>query len=106
MKRAEQESINNLCEMAYVTAMNEYRESHTEWKRLRTCTAEVCETESYYILRSYNTVVAVLDKNLDALYDVLRIVYGYTATSAQHIWKFNSDYSSAKFRTQKVYTAR
>ena len=96
MKRAEQESVNNMCEMAYETAMEEYRKNHSDWKRLRSCAAEVCETDSYYILRSYNTIVAVIDKAHDKLYDVLRMVYGYTAISAQHISKFNIDYSSSR----------
>ena len=98
MKRAEQESINTMCVMAYETAMEEYGESHTDWKRLRSCTADVCETENYYILRSYNTIVAVMDKAYDMLYDVLRLVYGYTATSAQHISKFDTDYSSGSWK--------
>lgn len=33
---------------------------------------------------------ALYDKSADTLYDVLRGVYGYTATSAQHIAKFRN----------------
>lgn len=109
MKRAEQISVNELCDYAYESAMREMRSEHVGWddcKRLRSSSAWVYETSHYYILRSYGTYIAVLDKKLDVLYDVLRTVYGYTSTSAQHIAKFNSDYSSAKWRTQYVYTAR
>jgi hypothetical protein len=89
--------------------MREMRSENIGWddcKRLRSSSAWVYETTHYYILRSYGTFVAVLDKKLDILYDVLRTVYGYTSTSARHIAKFNSDYSSAKWRTPYVYTAR
>lgn len=61
-------------------------------KRLRTCQAYVYETPSFYVLRSYNTVVAIIDKSTDTCYDFLRAVYGYTNTSAQHISKFDKDY--------------
>lgn len=66
-------------------------------KKLRSCTAEVIITDKYYFLRSYNTIVAFIDRNTDTLVDVLRLVYGYTSTSAQHISKFNSDYGSGKW---------
>ena len=109
MKRAEQISINELCDYAYDIAMREMKNENIGYydcKRLRSSSAWVYETSHFYILRSYGTFVAVLDKKLGVLYDVLRTVYGYTATSAQHIAKFNSDYSSAKWRTNYVYVAR
>ena len=61
-------------------------------KRLRTCQAYVYETPSFYVLQSYNTVVAIIEKSTDTCYDFLRKVYGYTNTSAQHISKFDKDY--------------
>ena len=67
------------------------------FKRLRSCSAWVAETDNYYILKSYNTMVAFIDKRTDTLYDVLRLVYGYTATSAQHISKFEKDYCRGKW---------
>lgn len=66
-------------------------------KRLRSCTAWVFETEDYYILKSYETYVAVILKSADVMFDALRIVYGYTATSAQHIAKFSHDYGAGKW---------
>lgn len=66
--------------------------SNSVGKRLRSCQAYVYETPSFYVLRSYNTVVAIIEKKTDTCYDFLRGVYGYTSTSAQHISKFDKDY--------------
>lgn len=71
-------------------------------KRLRYCQAYVYETPSFYVLRSYNTVVAIIDKSTDTCYDFLRLVYGYTSTSAQHISKFEKDYGRSKWVAMKV----
>ena len=79
---------------------NAFYGSNTE--RLRTCQAWVYETDNFYILRSYNTCVAAIDKESHYCADVLRYIYGYTATSAQHISKFIADYGD---RT-KVYRYR
>ena len=70
-------------------------------QRLRSCTAY-----KYYfkregtpyeivVLQSYSTVVAMAyideeDKRI-RVHDFLRIVYGYTSTSAQHIAKFKNE---------------
>lgn len=75
-------------------------------KRLRNCTAWVFETEDYYILKSYETYVAVILKSADVMYDALRIVYGYTATSAQHIAKFAHDYGADKWGVTERVVAR
>ena len=75
-------------------------------KRLRTCNAYVYETPSFYVLRSYNTVVAIIEKSTDTCYDFLRGVYGYTHTSAQHISKFDKDYSRSKFGCDERVTYR
>lgn len=94
MKKSEQEKINNIC-LAILDEVNtEIMEQGglTKWKRLRTCSAQVSETDNFFVLRSYNTLIAFIDKRTNILYDVLRYVYGYTATSAQHIAKFNKDY--------------
>ena len=111
MKKSEQNAINEKCEREYKDAMTEL--SHeicnaygVDVKQLRTCSADVYTTTNYFILRSYNTIVAVINRNTDTLYDVLRIVYGYTATSAQHIAKFNQDYCQGKWNCKERYTAR
>lgn len=95
-----EKTMNNLeVEKAWEIARNELQHdsSHNVWERLRTCKAWVYETENYYFLTSYNTLVAFIVKTTDTCYDVLRLVYGYTSTSAQHIAKFRHDYGSGKF---------
>lgn len=96
-----QREINVACRARYDAAMTERGKmpwipdnKPSPWKRLRSCSAEVLETPSFFILRSYNTVVAVIDKLTGNTWDVLRMVYGYTATSAQHITKFSKDYGN------------
>ena len=64
-----------------------------EVTKLRSCNATVENRITHIILRSYGTIVAVIDCDTGVCYDVLRVVYGYTATSAQHIAKFVKDYS-------------
>ena len=60
--------------------------------KLRSCNAVVYETYGYTYLESYGTKVACIGHEDNICYDFLRLVYGYTATSAQHITKFMHDY--------------
>lgn len=62
--------------------------------RLRSCNACVWETEHFYILQSYATMVAAIDKGNKVMFDFLRHVYGFTRTSSQHIAKFANDYGA------------
>lgn len=64
-------------------------------ERLYNCSAIVIDNENgYKVLQSYNTIIAVM---LDGVvYDFLRLVYGYTATSAQHISKFAKKYGASE----------
>lgn len=89
--------------------MNERTQLFVEWfnshdvrpiksKRLRTCQAMVFEFEDCYILQSYHTLVAGIRKDTGEEFDFLRMVYGYTATSAQHIAKFFADYGNCGTR--------
>lgn len=64
--------------------------------KLRTCKAEVFRTEGYIVLRSYDTIVACIGEQDGVCYDFLRYVYGYSATSAQHISKFCKLYNCSK----------
>lgn len=57
-------------------------------------------------LRSYKTIIAVIDHETDTLYDFLRYVYGYTATSAHHIAKFNHDYCNGSWGCENRLTYR
>ena len=94
MKKTEQRQINEIVEKAYPVIMAELRNTHGNYgaKQLRSCSATVLVTTNYFILRSYKTIVAAIDRNTGIMYDFLRMVYGYTATSAQHITKFGNDY--------------
>lgn len=55
--------------------------------KLYSCNAEIWECEGMLVLVSYGTPIAVYTDEW-SLYDCLRVVYGYTATSSQHISKF------------------
>lgn len=70
--------------------------------KLRTCNAMVLEYRSakgytVYLLKSYDTIVAMISELGNGI-DFLRYVYGYTATSAQHIRKFFDDYCKENAR--------
>lgn len=59
-------------------------------KKLYYCKAAVCQSGNVYVLKSYNTPVAmfVIGSQNAVCYDFLRTEYGYTSTSMQHICKF------------------
>ena len=106
MTKGEQKAINE-CVINAIDSMNS--EQFTEYisvNRLRSCQAWVKESPRYYILVSYNTIVACIDKETDTLYDFLRYVYWYTATSARHISKFNHDYCRGNWGCAHVFTYR
>lgn len=91
--KMKQQIINNAAHLA----LNEYENQNGNMKkvgRLRTCQATVYENERYIVLISYTTTVAFIDKQAGKLYDILRLVYGFTSTSAQHIAKFRQDYGA------------
>ena len=112
MKKSEQLAINE----QVLTLVNNFNTTNNytgNFKRLRSCSAEVApvmdaETGEllYYVLRSYNTIVAAIDVRTDTLYDFLRYVYGYTSTSAQHIAKFDKDYGLGKWGCANRLTYR
>lgn len=93
MTRQEQLIINDYCERETPIVESELA-NVVSVNRLRTCNAYVYETHSYYVLRSYSRYVAFIRKSDGECFDVLRMVYGYTATSAQHIAKFKNDYDA------------
>lgn len=102
MKMNEQQMINNECIDAYrdlQNCINSYGANKVA--NLRTCNAEVWETVGYTFLKSYNTIVACIGDFDDVCYDFLRYVYGYTATSAQHINKFCQDYYAESVQTYR-----
>lgn len=97
------EKVGSICDEVYKfrTVVNP-----VEWERLRTCQAWVCKLGCFYILKSYSTVVAIIDTRTDTCYDFLRKVYGYTSTSAQHIAKFRHGYGAGKWGCANVLTWR
>ena len=112
MKKSEQLAINEQV-VALVNDFNKTNNYTGNFKRLRSCSAEVApvidaETGEliYYVLRSYNTIVAAIDLSNDTLYDFLRYVYGYTSTSAHHIANFSQDYGRAKWGCANRLTYR
>lgn len=107
MRKEEQRAINEKV-LSIIDGFNKHSELTTlrNGERLRTCSARVFETDRFYVLQSYNTIIALIDKETDTLYDFLRYVFGYTATSAQHINKFEKDYCRGKWRCNESYTYR
>ncbi len=89
-----QKDINAIVEKAFEEMQKEI--DHNYGRKLRNCQAGVYESEHFHILRSYNTIVACIDKRTNICYDFLRMVYGYTSTSSQHISKFCHDYNAIK----------
>lgn len=112
MKKSEQVAINEQV-VSLVNSFNNTNNYALNWRRLRSCSAEVAPIIDYdtgellyYALRSYNTVVAAIDVRTDTLYDFLRYVYGYTSTSAKHIAKFDHDYGRSKWGCANRLTYR
>lgn len=95
MKKAQQIIVN-------VEVLLQYRKTAKEQtelfnftsKPLRHCSAKVYKGNTGYFLKSYRTIIAYIPFNSNICYDFLRYVYGYTATSAQHIAKFARDYNA------------
>lgn len=104
MKKA-QEMMNSYVEKSLDVFQDVEADAHWNYDvtRLRYCSASVYETLDYIVLRSYNTIVAYINKHTREFFDILRYVYGYTATSAQHIAKFRNDYRNY-FDWSKIYT--
>ena len=100
MTKAEQQAINDKV-MAMLDKYTNGNESVIRSRRLRTCSAVVLETSNYYVLQSYATIIALIDKETDICYDFLRYVYGYTSTSGQHIAKFRHDYEAVQSLTYR-----
>lgn len=105
MRKDTQLAINKKVEEA-IKEYNSVGFVPTNKVRLRTCKAWVTECGYYKVLQSYSTIVAFIDTRTDTLYDILRWVYGYTATSTQHISKFEKDYCAGKWNCAERLTWR
>lgn len=94
MKKAIQENENAIVQDVCNEIMHKYYQGkYYTIGQLRSCNAQVLNFEDYYVLKSYDTLVAAVSKNSGNTFDFLRLVFGYTATSAQHISKFKRDYA-------------
>ena len=105
MKKSEQAEINSKVNQ-FVDRFNDQSPELIRSEKLRSCQATVYIYEDYILLKSYRTIVAGIDRKTDTLYDFLRMVYGYTSTSAQHIAKFSHDYGSGNWGCEQRYTWR
>ena len=103
MKKSEQIKINTICNDVFTDAMREYyreqRYTHTIkiGKPLRHCQAKVFETENFYILQSYETLIAAIRKVGNVCINFMHHEYNFDkhatgATSAQQFYKFVKDY--------------
>ena len=102
-KREIQKQENIIVENAWSKAKKVWNNASKrldEFERLDYCQAKTYQTKGYTYLISYNTIVAFIDDSGN-MYDVLRLVYGYTTTSAKHIAKFRN-----KFRHVYEHTWR
>lgn len=100
MKKSEQFKINNEV-LSALLDIDFNKEPVINKVRLNKCKAYTVETENYYFLISYNTMVAFIDKYTGICYDILRLFYGYTSTSAQHIAKFRKIHCVRKTLTYR-----
>jgi len=103
MKKSEQIKINVFCNEVFDAAMREYYDGQRKnnavkkGKPLRHCQAKVFETENFYLLQSYNTIIATIRKADNVCINNMRHEYHldeYTtgATSTQQFYKFVKDY--------------
>lgn len=92
MKKNEQTEVNHYIENI-VNDINALlrTEKPIKWKQMYRCSADTCIVKGdWVLLRSYSTIVAAYNIYTGELFDFLRLVYGYTSTSAQHIAKFRN----------------
>lgn len=100
-KREIQKQENIIVENAWSKAKKVWNNSTTrlyKFERLGYCQAKTHQTRGYTFLISYNTIVAFIDDSGN-LFDVLRLVYGYTATSTMHISKFRNKFNHVSEHT-------
>lgn len=110
MGKKEQAELNLFISTRFDKAYDEFMDfmkdnRSIEMQPLYYCNAHIIRLDNYILLKSYNTVVAFIDIKSQEFFDVLRLVYGYTATSAQHIAKFRRKYADY-FIKNNIYTWR
>nr|DAO44900.1 MAG TPA: hypothetical protein [Caudoviricetes sp.] len=100
MKKFEQLKINYEVRLA-LRELGADGECIANKVRLKRCKAYIEETRHYYVLISYNTMVAFIDKRTGICYDVLRLVHNYSITSSRHIAKFCKVYCTVNTLTYR-----
>ena len=99
MTKKEMHKIENeLVEKAWEKAQKVWVKGCKKVDRLNYCKAWVYQTNGYCFLVSYKTIVAFIDDSGN-MFDVLRLVYGYTATSVMHISKFRNKFNHVSEHT-------
>lgn len=66
------------------------------------CTACVRTDGTNLVLISYNTPIALYTPADGIIWDCLRVKYGYTATSSQHIYKFKKWLEQKNFKVNGI----
>lgn len=103
MKKEMQNIINEKCLEKFSEAYDYIGKHDYKVYPFRKCSAELIKSDRYIFLRSYRTLIAVYDVEDNVVYDCLRYMYGYTATSSQHISKFYRDIGANKmFRWERI----
>ena len=106
MKKSTQMLENDVVMDCYSEFMEYCKENNPYYsKDFRHCKAKVYFNARYTYLKSYSTIVAFIDNKNCVACDILRLVYGYTATSAQHISKFFNAYASTEDYERLRYKA-
>lgn len=73
----------------------------TTWHRINYCQAWygaiALKNKLYYIIQSYNTIVAIYSTNTEILYSIGR----FSVTTYQHIRKYKINYTPNKYNTKE-----
>ena len=94
MQKIENETV----EKNWEKAQKVWIKGRKKVERLNHCQAWVYQTNGYCFLVSYKTIVAFIDDRGN-MFDVLRLVYGYTATSVMHITRFRNKFNHVSEHT-------
>ena len=99
-KKIAQEAINNEVKLALSKYQDEISEAYSmnNWKQLYNCNATTIQTENLYILKSYNTIIAFIERSSNIAFYFIDIVYSgkERTTSRQHFSKFIKQYECMK----------
>lgn len=113
MKKSEQIAINERCIEHEFFANNQLNlVQNPNWKQIRKCQAWYTTTDDYYILKSYNTIVAAIFKPTKVCYNFMRHSFDFTTladsnnpgfTTTQHVHKFMKEYEAVTLQKLNGY---